>query len=171
MNTHHLRTLHTLRTQDSGYAMATALIVGIVGFAITAVITAMVLFTVRGSQRGSETVADRAVAEAGIDSARAAIEQSTGNAVPCSINGSLSSGQQASYTVTIAYYAATSTLLTCTPGAGVTATPATAVITSVGTTAAAGQAHHGSPRHPGWRWRRWWRRHRRLHSVGDCVRW
>ena len=133
------RNVRHARSQDSGYAMATALLVGVVGFAITAIITAMVLFTVRGSQRGSETVADRAVAEAGIDSALAAIAQSSGTNVPCTISGSLSGAQNADYEVTITYYSAASVLLTCSSDV-VSAIPASAVIRSVGTTAAAGQA-------------------------------
>lgn len=143
MNTHLARTIRTLRTirsQDSGYAMATALLVGIIGFAVTAVIVAMVLFTIRGSQRGSETVADRAVAEAGIDSAMAAIAQSSSSSeLPCVIPKSDLTGRQgASYSVEIKYYSGDGVLLT--PCPGFTTTPSYAIIRSKGETASAGQA-------------------------------
>lgn len=127
---------------DEGMTLAMVLFVTMIGIAISVALATSVVFTNNQVSLGRETVQARAAAETGLDTALAAIEQRSGTELPCSLSGAASgvatgSADQPTYTVTLAYYDAANTPLTCSPTAGISATPSLVVIASTGKSYAA----------------------------------
>lgn len=125
------------RRGDEGMTLAMVLFVTMIGIAISVALATSVVFTNNRVSLGRETVQARAAAETGLDTALAAFEQRSGKALPCSLSGAASgvatgSAEQPTYSVTLSYYDASGTALTCSPTAGVSATPSLAVIASTG---------------------------------------
>ncbi len=125
---------------DNGYTMPMVMLVTMIAIAIGVALATSIIFTTNQVSLGRERVQARGAAEAGIDIALAAIEQSQGSTVPCSLSGTSSSATNdgpfpPSYTVSISYRDASGAELACSPGAGTTSPPGEAVITSVGASA------------------------------------
>lgn len=132
---------------DSGYVMLMAMFAIIIGVGAVMLIFSSALFTVRQTTLGRERVQSTATAEAGLDSAFAALEQSNGTNVPCSLSGAATGvAQDPGYQVQIEYFTENPSRdgegdaipLTCTPGSGVSEVPYQAVVTSTGSTAVPG---------------------------------
>lgn len=125
---------------DEGFSLAMVLFVTMIGVAVGVALATSVVFTNNQVSLGRETVQARAAAETGIDTALAAFEQSSGTALPCSLNGAASGvatgSTQPTYTVALDYQDAAGAPLTCNSGA-VSGTPALVKITSTGKSYAA----------------------------------
>ena len=122
---------------DEGLTLAMVLFVTMIGIAIAVALATSVVFTNNRVALGRETVQARAAAETGLDTALAAFEQRSGTTLPCSLSGTASgvatgSASQPTYAVTLTYYDAAGTPLTCSPSTGVSATPSLVSILSTG---------------------------------------
>jgi hypothetical protein len=121
-----------------------ALFITMIAVAASTLVVGMVLFSIGQTQIGESRVQDNVTAEAGVDAAIAALEQSTGTNPPCAFSGTSSATNGATFDVTIDYYAQTPALdglgnpipLAC----PLTTTPYNAIITSTGQATAAGPA-------------------------------
>lgn len=128
---------------DDGFLMPMTLFVCMIALAVGIAMTVTVGFTIRQASMGRVRVQSTAAAEAGLDAAYAALQQSAGTALPCSLTGTgRSVDQNPSYSVAITYLDSTvgadgnPQVIPCTPGVGVAKAPATAIITAEGVTAA-----------------------------------
>lgn len=129
---------------DEGFTLTMVLFVTMIAVAIGVALVTSVVFTDSTVSLGRETVQARAAAETGLDTALAALEQSSGTALPCTLSGAASgvaSGStQPTYQVTLTYKDAAGAGLGCPPSAA----PTSVVITSTGNSY---QAFGGAPQH------------------------
>ncbi len=129
---------------DAGFMLPMALFVTLIAVAASTLVVGMVLFSIGQTQIGEARVQDNVTAEAGLDAALAALEQSSGTTPPCGFSGTSSATNGATFNVTIEYFAQTPALdgsgnpipLTC----PLTVNPYNAIITSTGQATAAGPA-------------------------------
>lgn len=117
----------------------------LIGLTAAIAVSLTVEHTIRQASLGRERVQASAAAEAGLDAAYAALQQSSGTSLPCSLTGKASSvSQKPAYSVTFTYLSASvdsngnHPAIPCTPGVGVVAAPYQAIITAAGSTAAPG---------------------------------
>lgn len=137
--------IRSMWREDQGYTMPMTLFVSMIAVAAGIAIALTVTITTRQASLGRETVQANAAAEAGLDAAYAALEQSGGTDVPCTLTGAASQvSQNPGYSVTFSYKSeerdANGNLidLPCSPGVGVSEPPYQAVVVSHGTTEAPG---------------------------------
>ena len=126
------RAMRRRAEREEGIALISTMLVVMIVVAFTIVAMSLALHSLNTTSVDRKRTQAVGAAEAGID---VTLQNMVGTNLPCSAANALGTGPtQSSYSVTVAYYDSTGAALTCTAGSGPSGTPASALLTSTGTT-------------------------------------